>query len=250
MVQEIKNKRVLRIGKGYLVKALRRWRFYKNTIKAQVNHWMLNIPSDDLGNLPLALQTYIKFGQRNGSAQSAMNAFGKYWYSHVHTQIESKQPFGRVFIPDKIDLRFTHRGVIANYANPRITASKNFYIVMGLDEKLSKVLIGWLNSVFFVAMLTLSGRKISRYWTRFLENDYLERPILNLKAMNSRIISAICKNMDSILDRELPPFWNQLDHSYRFALDRSIAEAIGVDDPEGLVSNLYGILRPRFTSSS
>ena len=166
-----------------------------------------------------------------------------YWYSHVHKQITTKKPFGQVFIPDKVDILFKNRSIFANYVKEKVAASKNFYIVRDKSEVPAKLLVGWFNSTIFTSILVLLGRRISETWTRFLENDYLELPVISLNNMNNEEIAAeIVENIDGILDKRLPPLWEQLNEEYRYRLDLAIARFIGIENPEKMIENLYQLL--------
>ncbi|RDD52775.1 MAG: hypothetical protein BA066_07875 [Candidatus Korarchaeota archaeon NZ13-K] len=150
-------------------------------------------------------------------------------------QIESKRPFGRVFIPDKVDLTFRRRGVFANYSEEPVSASKNFYLIRGSGRE-AKLIAAWLNSTPFLAALHLVGRRISDTWTRLLENDYLELPVVSPEADGS-----VEEVFDEMRDRELPPIWKQLGEEYRERLDSSLIEAIGVDP--SILREIYSRLR-------
>ena len=156
----------LTLGKEFLVRALRKPSLYGRKIEAEVDTYMLSVPPVELSELPRDLQTYIEWGFNSGAARPAVNAYGKYWYSHVYKQMETKKPFGRVFVPDKVDLQFKNRGVFANYTKDEVAASKNFYIVKNRSEEIAKLLVGWFNSTMFISVLVLLGRKISETWTR------------------------------------------------------------------------------------
>ena len=45
------------------------------------------------------------------------------------------------------------------------------------------------------------------------------------------------------MNKELPPFWDQLEKDYRYNLDISIAKALKVENPEDLVKKLYKNIR-------
>ncbi|MGC9001103.1 N-6 DNA methylase, partial [Caldisericum sp.] len=238
---KIKNEnKELVISKEFLIKTLRKPSLYNHKIEADVNTFMLSIPPVD--NLPSDLQKYVEWGVNSGTAKPAINAYGKYWYSHVYKQMMTKRPFGQVFLPDKVDLLFKNRSVFANYTRERVAASKNFYIVRNKNETLTKLLIGWFNSTIFISVLALLGRRISETWTRFLENDYLELPIINLNINNEEIVSEIVENVNKILNKHLPPLWEQLNKDYRYKLDLAIAKFIGIKNPERTIEKLYQLL--------
>ncbi|MEM0245027.1 MAG: hypothetical protein QXM42_07385 [Zestosphaera sp.] len=242
----------LEIGREYLVKTLRKPSLYSHTIEARVNTYMLSIPPVEVSELPGDLKKYIEWGVNSGAAKPAVNAYGKYWYSHIYKQIVTKKPFGRVFIPDKVDLMFKHRGVFANYAREKTAASKNFYIVRNEDEAATKILVAWFNSTIFISVLILLGRRISETWTRLLENDYLELPVINVKTIDEDASCELMRVVDGILDKPLPSFWNQLSEKYRYRLDSAVAEALRIENSEIKIKKLYQILlniiQPRLNS--
>lgn len=238
-----RNKELV-IDKRFLVKTLRKPSLYSHKILADIDTYMLSIPPIETSELPADLQEYIRWGVNSGTAKPAINAYGKYWFSHVYKQMVTKKPFGQVFIPDKVDLLFKNRGVFANYTKEKVAASKNFYIIKGNNEILAKLLVGWFNSTIFISLLVLLGRRISETWTRFLENDYLELPVINLNTVNEskEIASEIVENVNRILDKPLPSLWEQLNKEYRYRLDLAIAKFIGIQDPEETIGNLYRLL--------
>lgn len=238
-IENSESKTRLALNKEFLIRTLRKPSLYSNTIEAKVDSYMLSIPPMEIKNLPVDLQDYIKWGIDSNTAKPAINSYGKHWYSHVHKQMRTKKPFGQVFIPDKVDLTFRRRGVFANYTKEKVAASKNFYIIKDQNETTTKLLIAWFNSTLFISILALLGRKISETWTRFLENDYLELPLININAIDEKSISTTCQNFNSILDKRLPPLWNQLNEEYRHNLDLSLAKAIKIENPEKTIEELH-----------
>ena len=224
------------IGREFLVKTLRRPGLYFDRIEVDADSFMLSVPPKDISELPEDLRIYIEWGIESGAAKPAIKAYGSKWYSHVYGQIRAKEPFGHVFIPDKVDLLFRRRGVFANYSEEEVAASKNFYIVR--DESLAKPLAGWLNSTFFISTLALLGRRISDTWTRFLENDYLELPVIN----PSEGAEEIAESISRMMDMRLPPLYDQLGEDYRYKLDLSVAKFIGIEDPEREIERMYSTL--------
>jgi len=250
-IENIENKTRLTLSREFLIRTLRKPSLYSYTINARVNRYMLSIPPMEPDDLPEDLQYYIKWGIDSSTAKPAINAYGKYWYSHVHKQMVTKKPFGQIFIPDKVDLTFKRRGVFVNYTKEKVAASKNFYIIKDKNELIAKLLVGWFNSTIFISTLMLLGRKISETWTRFLENDYLELPVINVNVVDEKSILEICKNVNSILDRALTPLWSQLNEEYRYRLDLSLAKAIKIENPEKVVEELHQILlHRRFNTQS
>jgi len=244
-----RSNKELSIEKKYLRKTLRRPALYSDKILAKPQHYFIVIPPVELNELPSDVVEYLNWGKVSGTANSAVKRFGKYWYSHVSKQIETKKPYGKVFLPDKVDLMFRHRGIFANYSDIPMIASKNFYIIKINDDKVCKVLTAWFNSTFFISLLLVAGRKISEHWTRFLEDDYLKLPVLNVKMLGEEEIRSICRSTEGIIARELPRFPDQLGEEYRVKLDISLAEAIGLQNPQKTVERLHTLLREYWESN-
>ncbi len=244
-IENVENKAPLLLNKEFLVRTLRKPSLYKLTIEATVDSYMLSIPPIEISNLPQDLQFYIKWGTDSETAKPALNAYGKHWYSHVNRQMTTKKPFGHIFIPDKIDPTFQRRGVFANHTEEKVAASKNFYIIKIKNQTTRKILVAWFNSTIFFSTIRLLGRKISERWTRFLENDYLELPTINTSAIYEQKIPEICKNINSILNKPLPPLWTQLNEKYRYNLDLSLTEALKIENPEKTIQELYQILNKK-----
>ena len=239
IIEHINDGHELSLSKQHLVKTLRKPGLYKNMIEAKVETYMLSIPPVELNKLPSDLQSYIEWGRNSKTARPAINAYGKYWYSHVNKQIATKKPFGQIFIPDKIDFRFKNRGVFANYTNTETAASKNFYIVRDKDEKTMRLLAAWFNSTVFLSILMLLGRKISETWTRFLMNDYLELPVIDINSISDKLTHDIISKISNVLSRKLPPLQEQLMTDYRYSLDIAILEAISVTNTDEIASTLH-----------
>jgi hypothetical protein len=248
-IENVESKAKLSLSKKFLVRTLRKPSLYNYVIAASVDSYMLTVPPVEFDVLPRDLQQYIEWGIGAGVAKPAIGAHGKYWYSHVYKQVTVKKPFGHVFIPDKVDLVFKRRGVFANYSEEEVAASKNFYIVK--EPGIAKLLVGWFNSTIFTSILILLGRKISETWTRFLENDYLELPMINVNAVNGEAASKVCETVDKILNHRLPPFWTQMEEEYRRLLDLHLAQALKLEKPENVVEELHKVLlNHRFNNQS
>lgn len=249
-IENIDNGTRLVLNKEFLVRTLRKPSLYSRIIEANSDRYMLSVPPLDLQDLPEELRHYIRLGQEFHTAAPAINSYGKYWYSHIRKQIGTKKPVGHVFIPDKVDLQFKNRGVFANYARENTAASKNFYIVKDMDEITARLLIGWFNSTLFLSTLVEMGRKISDTWTRFLENDYLELPMINTVRIDREEALEVCRKVDTILCKTLPPLWEQLGKDYRYDLDLSLTRALRLPNPEKVVGEFHKVLHNKFNRRS
>ncbi|MCC5998506.1 MAG: hypothetical protein LM573_05450 [Thermofilum sp.] len=241
-IENIKDRTRLLLPKEFLVKTLRKPSLYSNMIEATVNTYMLSLPPLEMHEFPRDIQEYINWGIKSNTAKPAIQAYGRYWYSHVYEQMKTKLPFGQVFLPDKVDLSFKNRGVFANYTRDKVAASKNFYIIKCNNEKTCMFLVGWFNSTIFLSTLVLLSRKISETWTRFLENDYLELPVINITNITEEKLLSVFEKVTAILDKKLPPLWDQFKEDYRRELDIAMAEIVGLNNPLETLEKLYGSL--------
>jgi len=238
------------IGWEFLEPALRRPGLYKDRVLVEPSHYLLVVPPVGLGELPGGLRRYIGWGVGFGVVEPAVRAFGGRWYSHVYRQVRVKAPYGRVFLPDKVDLRFRGRSVYACYTERPVVATKNFHIVTLRDERLCKALAAWFNSTVFLALFVVAGRRISGTWTRFLEEDYLRLPTINLRAVDEDLLDEVCRSVEALFSVRLPPLPRQLGEDYRLRLDVSLAKAMGLKDPEGTVYKLHRLFAGFFSSGS
>ncbi len=248
---EIENKETkesLIIDKKYLIKTLRKPSLYSYTINPAVDTYMISIPPEEVETFPENLRAYINWGKSAKTAEPAIRKHRKYWYSHVYYQVQSKKPFGNIFITDKVDLNFINRGIFANFSEIELAASKNFYIIRNINSKYSILLTAWFNSTIFISILILFSRKISDTWTRFLINDYLEVPILNMVKISDDLYKEISVNLINILNEKLLPFWEQIGKRYRYDLDLTISKALKIENPTNFIKELYNSLKDYLNS--
>ncbi len=240
IIQNIHTGEELEIDIRYLVLALRRPGLYANRIVVQPDYYFVSIPPKDLEHLPKDIRSYIEWGIKAGTASPAIRSFGRYWYSHVYRQIQTKKPFGYLFLPDKVDATFKNRGVFASISFEKITATKNFYILVN-DNRYAPILALWFNSSLFLLLFIYGSRKISETWTRFLENDYLNMPIPNLRIAEDYLEEALSL-IDSLKSLTLPPLRHQLYKDYRYEIDELIARILRLHDPRSFVEKLHELL--------
>ena len=236
----------LSIGKDYLIRSFSKPSFYYSQITSTVNIYCLTIPPQK--DLPFQLVKYIEWGKASGLVKSAIKAFGKFWYAHIHKALHTKQPFGHLIIGDKVDLAFISRSIIANFSIALTTASKNFYVIK-MDLDTSKLLCAWFNSSMFIAMLLLYSRKISATWSRLLIDDYFSLPVLNVNCIQESHKQRIMSVFDTMLKiTDLPTIWEQLYSEQRMKLDLSILMALEMVEPEKFIKSLYASLKSYISS--
>lgn len=230
----------LEIDMEYLIPSLRKPGLYLDKLVVKPDHYLISIPPKDLENLPRDIRRYIEWGVEASTALLAIRSFGRYWYSHIYRQVQSKNPFGYLFLPDKVDASFRNRGVFALTSLDRTTATKNFYIMVG-NSRYAPLLALWFNSSLFLLLFIYGSRKISETWTRFLENDYLNMPIPNPETAGDYMEEA-SSIINSLSNITFPPLKHQLYKDYRREIDELIAKTLRLHDPRGFVEKLHDLL--------
>jgi len=225
-----KEKTVLEFDRRFLAVAFRKPEFYRKSVTPSVEHYLVAIPPKPLSELPESVRAYVQWGKESGTANPAIHSFGEVWYSHVYRQLKTKKPFGRVFLPDKIDPSFKNRGVFSFYSDQPITASKNFYIVTLGHASLDKAVCAWFNCTVFLAYFLVSSRKIADGWTRFLEDDYLRMPIPKVDSMSKEHLEELVRAFDSFSESDLPSVRSQIGEYHRGQLDAAVLNALGVEN--------------------
>ncbi len=239
----------LELDREYLIPTLRKPSLYTNKIRVKPDHFFISIPPKDLHDLPSDLRKYVGWGISSGVVNVAVRAFGSKWYSHVHQQIIKKNPFGRLFLPDKIDVKFKSRGVFAVTTKEKATATKNFYILVRDSTKLVDILTLWFNSSIFLSLFIFGSRKISETWTRFLEDDYLNMPVPNINLAEKELIENIEDLIDELNSKTLPPLKHQFKEKYRYEIDLLISKILGISNPRQFVERLHTLLSEYINSN-
>jgi hypothetical protein len=237
----------LEIPRDYLMRALRKPAVHVGKIRPSLTHYLLVVPPGPTKRLSGDMATYIHWSKRNQTARPAIEAFGRAWYSNVHKQIRVKKPFGRIFLPDKVDPTFRNRGFFASYSKTPLIASKNFHIATLGDEFKDRILAAWLNSTFFIAYFMVASRKITRTWSRLLEDDYLRTPTINVEMLKKHAALELSRAFERIMEMELPSLKFQLSSHYRRELDENLLEAMGIGEVEGVLGELYSAVEPNLS---
>jgi len=218
----------LEIPREFLVPALRRPALYADRFVVRADHYLLSVPPVERGELPADLRRYLEWGEELGVPALK---FGRLWYSHVRRQVESKRPFGRLFLPDKVDSSFGRRGVFSVVTEGPTAATKNFYLArVSLEE--AAVLSVWFNSSLFLCFFLAGGRRISGTWTRMLEEDYLRLPAPDPARVPRRLAEEAVSLLREASRSPAPPVPEQEGWAVREELDRLAAEALGLSPPE------------------
>ena len=222
----------------YLIRALRKPSLYVDKFVVEPEHYFIAIPPAELEKLPRSLRKYVEWGKSHEDIIPAIKNFGRFWYSHVYKQMRSKKPFGTLFLPDKIDTKFKNRGVFSVITREPVTATKNFYILK-IEPKLAGLLTLWFNSSLFLGFFVYGSRRISRTWTRFLEEDYLRIPIPNLSRISEEHIELACDLVEKLMKVRAPPISEQENWSFREEIDYFITYLLEMEKPDEFVKRLH-----------
>jgi len=225
----------------YLIPAFRKPEVHRWRIVAWPEHVFLALP-DDLSGVLEDVRRYVRWGEASGTAAPAMRAFGPRWWAHVRRQIESKSPFSRLFLLDKLDP--SRRGSLALYSPIPVSATKNFYLVECGDPTYDAALAAWYNSTIFLTYLLLAGREIGPSWLRFLLDDYKSIPTPDPYALGSDAERA-AEVLLSMKDAVLPPLPQQIGTEERLKLDLAVLRMIGLEEGDALnlLSQLYPLVK-------
>jgi len=253
----IRNKNTsksLTINKDYLIKVLRKPQQYSDKIVVKADTYALSIPPGLYPHeLDKDLEEYISWGESSGVAKKSIEAWKTswskrmgMWYSHIAYQIETKKPFGNIFLPDKVDSTFKNRGVFANFTHEKTVATKNFYILRIDDTDVQKILTLWFNSTIFIALFLATAKKISNRLIRLLGDDYLNGLILNPERIDNERKKDLLNIFKEIETMKFPGLKEQL-HSKKYLelrrkLDGLILDIVGLKENDEILDKLYNIL--------
>lgn len=257
ILKNIIDGEILTIEKRFLEKVLRKPQNYSDKISVDTDAYTLSIPTHE--KITDNLKKYIDYGVKLQTAEVAIRAkentwsdkMGE-WYSHINHQIKTKNPYGNVFLPDKLDSLFKNRGVFAIYTENKTIATKNFYELRIDDKSIQKIIALWFNSTIFLSFFLSTGKLISDRFIRMLGNDYLNGLILNVYNIDDIKKDRIVEFFDEIKDKKLPPLRQQLvDEKFlniRKEMDYLILDAIGIENKEEILNGIYEWMKTKLTN--
>ncbi len=241
----------LEIGNAFLSRILRKSGNYPHSISPRVEDFAILVPKD--ATLPPDLEKYLKISDED--AKLAKKHFGKDWLNHVHRQLQTKNPYGYVFVVDKLPLRRITR--IALFSEELLPCTKNFFVFTGISLDFSKFIAAWLNSSFFLILFLNSRREIGGSYGRLNVSDYRnEKLFLDRNMVEEEHIKEIMKAFDEMRSKKLPPIEEQVFYEPRMKLDIALAKALGFPKNQAkeivmdLHESLAGIFREFRTRDS
>jgi len=225
IVKHKETNRSFEFSTNWLIKSLRKPGLYSSWITPKIDHFALRISKKQD---PTLLEPYISANPKTWEV--AAQRFGGDWITHIHTQLESKNPYGHLFIVDKFGITTT--GVIAHFTDEYLTASKNFYVI-DCPAYEAKLLAAWLNSTIFILLFLASRREIGGAYGRLQIIDYQNEPLfIDPISIDPTILEKIEYIFDTFRNQPLPPLKEQLTLKSRKALDIYFLKALGFHKAE------------------
>ncbi|MFX1511167.1 MAG: Eco57I restriction-modification methylase domain-containing protein [Promethearchaeota archaeon] len=211
-------------AKQILQPALRKPSLYTSSISPKVSHFVLRVPPEYTNLVP---KEYI--AERKKNWQVAKNRFGKVWLNHIDNQLNSKQPFGHLFVVDKFGV--TSTGTIIHYVDEKTTISKNFYL-FDCPKNLAEFLGAWMSSTFFLLLFLASRREIGGAFGRLQIVDYkTEDLFLDPSSIPQENQLLILEKFKKIRNTQLPPLKVQINWSARSDLDHAFLDGFKLQKP-------------------
>ncbi len=215
--------RSVEIPMKYLVKTLRKPQECKFKLTFDTKFYALKVPPGS--SLDENLQDYFNWGK--DSKIPAVSKFGENWFNHIFLQLESKQPFGRVFVSDKFSVSTIRN--FAYYFPEIITATKNFYVFKTQDEKIDEFLCAWLNSFIFFFLFLAERREIGGSYGRLQIEDYKTTPLFIKPDRNNNAFDEILVAFHKFQQlNKLPLLQEQFSLPERICLDSAFLKYLGI----------------------
>ncbi len=235
----------LQIPREFLQISLRKPEECQPQICFTPEHYALAVPEGT--ELPPPLKVYYEWGLQSGIP--AIKRFEKKWFSHVHAQLESKQPFGRVFVADKFSVNGLHN--FAYYFPDKITCTKNFYVFQAPDAIADDFLAAWLNSTVFLFLFLAERREIGGSYGRLQIADYKAMPLfVKIDAQSPAFKKVLIAFRDLQAVNPLPLIHDQISLPARQALDDALLLYLGVlpEDIPALREQVYSAVKQKLES--
>ncbi len=231
------------LRKRYLVKALRKSGKYNTTISPKFDDYLLSVPFGE--DNEECIKTYSQNNME--SSKVAMKKFGKHWIHHIDHQIYTKEPFGYLFLIDKLSLETS--SVICHFFDDQVSSTKNFYIIKGTTWE-SKLQAAWINSSCFLIIYLVNRREIGGKFGRMQIIDFMNTALfMDYNKISQFKKEKIIEKFDKIRFQKLPSIPNQIGEDYRKELDLVILSALGFEkiNAAKILKEIYITLKQKFS---
>lgn len=231
------------MGKRYLVKALRKSGKYNTTISPEFDDYLLSVPYGESNE-----KSIKAYSQKNiDNSNVAKKRFGEHWIHHIDNQIYTKDPFGYLFLIDKLSIETS--SVVCHFFDNPVSATKNFYIVKSTPQEL-KLQAAWINSSCFLIIYLVNRREIGGKFGRMQIVDFLNTPLfMDYTKISQTKKDIIINKFDKIRFQELPRIPNQIGKEYRKELDLAILSALGFERINAIkiLEEIYSSLKQKLS---
>ncbi|MDH5403761.1 MAG: N-6 DNA methylase [Candidatus Heimdallarchaeota archaeon] len=210
----------LQITNDVLIPALRKPSNY-SSISPIIEDYALVVNQDNEFKI-LEYQKHHKY-----TPSVAKKRFGKHWIRHLSDQINSKQPYGHVFIVDKLGIDTAKS--MAYYLEQKYLATKNFYLIK-TEDKISKLIAAWMNSTWYILLYLLSRREIGGSYGRLQIIDYYKEKLFPQSFFNDdlSIFNSVLDIFDIYRKLELPAIKDQFTLPIKRKLDESFSKVFQI----------------------
>jgi hypothetical protein len=241
----LKKEEQIEMPRQYLITSLRKPQECEAKITFDPGFYAFSVPKST--GVPAELEDYVGWG--NYAAQPAIKRYGKDWLYHVNAQLESKQPFGHVFVVDKIAVNGIHN--FAYYFPESITCTKNFYVFQTQSAETDEFLAAWLNSSVFLLLFLAQRREIGGSYGRLQIADYKAMPLfVEIDPSNNAFNEVLGAFRTMCAIDPLPLLQDQFEMPERIALDHAIMSYLSIagDQLDALRGKIYSAIRQKLES--
>ncbi len=240
-----KLKKEVLLPKMFLSKIMRRAGNYPGLISPTVKDYALVVPPE-YSAFSEGISEYVSALEQE--TRLAKKRFGEKWISHIHKQLLRKNPYGHVFVADKLPLLSVSR--IAFYLDEPLACTKNFFVFNNVKDTNAKLLAAWMNSSLFLLLFLNVRREIGGSYGRLAISDYKKETLfINYNNTQEKQVKRILEKFDLFRRRILPPIKNQVFYKPKMFLDLEFIYYLGLDaknDPEALLTDIHLTLREIF----
>lgn len=226
-IQSLDEPTVLTIPSTHIFKVLRRPANYTRQITPSLHDYGIKLTSDVVEEL--WFKTYLQ--KTEHWAEPAKRSFGKEWFTHITQQLLKKEPFGYLFIVDKLGI--TTAGVLAHFTDEKVSCTKNFYLARNLERSQAKLLAAWFSSSWYLLLYMATRREVGGSYGRLQLVDYKnESLILDSSKVDPSLREHVLDVFEELRNVHLPPILAQVKERTKKTLDLAVGRLLGIEEEE------------------
>jgi len=147
------------------------------------------------------------------------------WWTKYRDMV-LKEDGSRVHLARVLNLAIKYYAGIAYYTKDKMPPVSSFVRFSSGSDEDDRISVSWFNSIFFVAMLMVFGRRMNQDSLYMTTGDYKGFPFPKLHEMSPEDKSVFAKHVDGMVD--LKSFWESIPRAH----DKDWAKWLGVSDEE------------------